>query len=92
MGLENAPLAYKAKKLIIKMTEKGRQMIYLTLPARFIRVISQMIPEALSEVLQKAGVDIGALEQKYTAQPIMPGSVLALAIPERDQEVLFYLI
>jgi hypothetical protein len=92
MEHENTRLSNKAQKLIIKVTEKGRQMINLVLPARSICWISSLIPDVLADLLKKAGVDMAALEKKYQTIPISPGSVLALAMPEQDREVLFYLV
>ena len=83
-------LSNNAQKLIIRMTQRGRQLVNLVLPAQSINWISKAIPDALTEALQKAGVDLKALEQQYRSQPLLPGAVLALALPERDQEVLFY--
>jgi hypothetical protein len=91
MNKTELKLSNTAQQLIIRMTQRGRQMIHLALPAQSIRWISQVIPEALAECLQKAGVDMAALELKYRSQPILIGSVLALAIPNQDREILFYL-
>lgn len=83
-------LSNQAQKLIIKMTQRGRQLVNLVLPAQSIKWVSKVIPEALMEALQKAGVDLKALEQRYRSLPLYQGSVLALAMPEQDREVLFY--
>lgn len=83
-------LSTQAQTLIIKMTQRGRQLVNLVLPAQSIKWVTKVIPEALLEMFQKAGVDLKALEERYHAQPLRQGSVLALAMPEHDRELLLY--
>lgn len=91
MSPEEHKLCNPAQNLIIKMTQRGRQLVNLVLPAQAIKWVTNFIPDALIEALQKAGVDLKALELRYRTKALYPGSVLALALPEQEREVLFYL-
>lgn len=81
----------EAKTLVIRMTEQGRRILNLDLPAESVRWLSRLIPEQLASLLQRAGVCLAGLERRYHQGPLLQGSVLALVQPEHDREILLYL-
>lgn len=91
-GLDRAAKSgHEAHKLVIRMTENGRSILNLNLPASSVRNLSKLIPESLCEMISKAGVELLAIEQRFQSGPLEQGSVLALNIPERGRQVLLYL-
>ena len=60
------------------------------MPASAIGHLSTLLPEALREILTRAGLDLGAIEARYRDGPYVPGPVLAFPLPESERELLLY--